>query len=123
MELNVVHRYIRLYMVADSLKKKIILHSHYYYYYYFYYFCISFSFLRVSLLTASPSLLSSFRPSFFLHRSIADLHEPSCSRASGEASHLDAVQIGQALRAMADIDREKAYEEKSGDQHHHDYRH
>ena len=24
---------------------------------------------------------------------------------------------------MADVDREKAHEEKSGDQHHHDYRH
>ena len=46
-------------------KKKFILH---YFFFIFYSFYVSFSFLRVSLLTASPSLLSSSTdPSFFLH--------------------------------------------------------
>ena len=40
----------------------------------------------------------------FLHKSIVDLHEPSHGRTSGEAFHSDAIQIGRALRAMADID-------------------
>ena len=54
-----------------------ILRSHYLFI--FYSFCISFS--HVSLLIASPSLLSSsINPSFFLHRPIANLHKPSRHR-------------------------------------------
>ena len=50
-------------------------------FYIFYYFYISFSFLHVSLLTVSPSLLSSStNPSFFLHIPIINLHEPNHHR-------------------------------------------
>ena len=54
-------------------KKKKKLRSHYFSYFPSF-FCVSCSFLCVSLLTTSPSA------SFFLYRPIADLHEPSCHR-------------------------------------------